>query len=187
MNEMMKLPVSLSGLEKWMKDTEEEAGRITDAFLEVSTTGGFLVNLMMIAIIPAIGEELFFRGILQRLFSEWFRNVHIAVFFTAFLFGAIHMQFYGLLPRVILGVMFGYFYVWTGSLWVPILAHFLNNGAAVIVSFLAGKGVIKTNYEDFGATDNVFLITGSILFTVFLLYLVKVFSDKKLLQSSKSV
>ncbi len=183
LNEMMKLPASLSGLEKWMKDTEEEAGKITEAFLDVTTAGGFFVNLLMIAIIPAIGEELFFRGILQRLLGEWFRNIHVAVFVTAFLFGAIHMQFYGLMPRVFLGLVFGYFYVWTGSLWVPVLAHFLNNGAAVIISFIAARGMIKTNYEDFGATDNIFLIAGSILFTTLLLYLVKAFSGSRQLQS----
>jgi membrane protease YdiL (CAAX protease family) len=165
-NEMMRLPTALGGLEQWMKDTEEEAGKITEAFLDVSTAGGFLVNLLMIAIIPAIGEELFFRGVLQRLLGEWFKNRHVAIFLTAFIFGAIHMQFYGLLPRVMLGLMFGYFYVWTDSLWVPVLAHFLNNGAAVVVSFMAGRGLIKTSYEDFGSTDNVFLITGSILFTL---------------------
>jgi len=179
LNEMMKLPAGLSGLEQWMKDTEEQAGKITEAFLDVTTVGGFLVNLLMIAIIPAIGEELFFRGILQRLLGEWFRNIHVAVFVTAFLFGAIHMQFYGLLPRVLLGLMFGYFYVWSESLWVPILAHFINNGAAVIVSFIAAKGMIDTKYEDFGATSNVYLIIISFLATGFLLFMMRKLTSRK--------
>ena len=124
------------------------------------------INLM-----PVFGPQRAFAGILQ--FDD----------LTAFLFGAIHMQFYGLMPRVFLGLVFGYFYVWTGSLWVPVLAHFLNNGAAVIISFIAARGMIKTNYEDFGATDNIFLIAGSILFTTLLLYLVKAFSGSRQLQS----
>jgi len=126
----------------------------------------------MIAIIPAIGEELFFRGVMQRIFSDWFKNMHVAIFFTAFLFAAIHMQFYGMLPRMMLGVLFGYLYYWTGSLWVPVFAHFLNNGAAVIVSYLSSRGFISSGYEDFGATNNFFLIAGSIVFTSFLLFMV---------------
>ena len=171
-NEMMSLPGSFRGIEQWMKETEEEASKITEAFLNVKTTGGLLVNILMIAIIPALGEELFFRGLLQRLFSEWFKNVHIAIFFTAFLFGAIHLQFYGILPRIFLGVVLGYLFFWTGSLWVPVFAHFINNGSAVLISYLANRGFISTGYEDFGATNNVFLITGSILFTAGLLFLV---------------
>jgi len=172
LNEMIKLPDFLKGVEDWMKETEEKAAGLTEAFLNVNSTGGLLVNLLMIAVIPAIGEELFFRGLLQRLFSEWFRNVHLAIFFTAFLFAAIHLQFYGFLPRMLLGVLFGYLFFWTGSLWVPVFAHLLNNGSAVIISFLANRGTISSGYEDFGATNDLFLIAGSILFTAGLLYLI---------------
>ena len=172
LNEMIKLPGFLKGIEDWMKEMEEQAAGLTEAFLKVSTTGGLLVNLLMIAIIPAIGEELFFRGLLQRLFSEWFRNVHLAIFITAFLFAAIHLQFYGFLPRMLLGVLFGYLFYWTGSIWIPIFAHFLNNGSAVIISFLANRGTVSSGYEDFGATSDLFLIAGSILFTTGLLYLI---------------
>ena len=171
-NEMIKLPDFLKGVENWMKETEETAAGLTESFLKVNSTGGLLLNLLMIAIIPSIGEELFFRGLLQRLFSEWFRNVHIAIFFTAFLFAAIHLQFYGFLPRMILGVLFGYLFYWTGSIWIPIFAHFLNNGSAVIISFLANRGTISSGYEDFGATNDLFLIAGSFLFTLGLLYLI---------------
>ena len=169
-NEMMKLPEFFKGIEQWMKGTEDEAAKLTETFLNVKSTGGLMVNLLMIAVIPAIGEELFFRGLLQRLFSEWFKNIHLAIFFTAFLFGAIHLQFYGILPRIFLGILFGYLYYWTGSLWIPVFAHFINNGSAVIISYLANRGFISTGYEDFGATNNFFLITGSIVFTGFLLF-----------------
>jgi hypothetical protein len=172
LNEMIKLPGFLNRIEDWMKDTEEKAAGLTEAFLNVDTAGGLLVNLLMIAIIPSIGEELFFRGLLQRLFSEWFRNVHLAIIITAFLFAAIHLQFYGFLPRMLLGVLFGYLFYWTGSIWIPIFAHFLNNASAVIISFLANRGTLSTGYEDFGATNDVFLIAGSILFTAGLIYMV---------------
>jgi hypothetical protein len=172
LNEMMKFPAFLEGIETWMKETEEQAAKLTESFLNVHSTGGLMVNLIMIAVIPAIGEELFFRGLLQRLFSEWFRNTHIAILLAAFLFAAIHLQFYGFLPRMILGALFGYLFYWTGSIWIPIFAHLLNNGSAVIISYLVNRGQVSSGYEDFGATENVFLITGSILFTAGLLFLV---------------
>ena len=169
---MMKLPEFLWRIEDWMKETEDQAARLTESFLNVDSSGGLIINLIMIAIIPAIGEELFFRGLLQRLIAEWFKNAHIAIFLASFLFAAIHLQFYGFLPRMILGVLFGYLFYWTGSIWIPIFAHLLNNGSAVIISYLVNRGQVSSGYEDFGATENVFLITGSILFTAGLLYLV---------------
>ena len=168
-NESMKLPSFLQGIEQWMKDSEEQAAQLTTAFLDVQTVGGFLLNILMIAILPAVGEELLFRGLLQKLFGEWFKNIHVAIFFTAFIFGLVHMQFYGLLPRMMLGVIFGYLFYWTGSLWVPIFAHFLNNASVVVASFLSNLGLIKTDYENFGNTDNLLLIIGSALFSSLLL------------------
>jgi membrane protease YdiL (CAAX protease family) len=169
-NEMMKLPAAFHGVEQWMKDTEDQAAQLTDAFLNTNTVGGLAVNLVMIAIIPAIGEEMLFRGILQRLFSEWFRNIHVAILFTAFIFGAIHLQFYGILPRMLLGILFGYLFWWSGSLWLPIFGHFLNNGSAVVISYLVSRDVVNESYEDFGSTDNVFLILGSVVVTVMCLF-----------------
>jgi len=181
LNEMMKLPAIFRGMEQWMKEAEDQAAQITETFLDVHSIGGFAVNMLMIAVIPAIGEELLFRGLFQRLFGEWFKNIHVAIFLAAFLFGAVHLQFYGLLPRMMLGVMFGYLYLWTGTLWTPIFAHFLNNGAAVLVSYLSNTGVIHADYEKFGSTDNVFLIAGSVLFTGVLLYGIFMISRRKIL------
>jgi len=179
LNEMMKLPSALGGMEKWMKDTEEEAAQITVKFLDVHSVGGFLVNMLMIAIIPALGEEMMFRGLLQRLLGEWFKNIHVSIFVTAFIFGAIHLQFYGLLPRMMLGVMFGYLYLWTGTLWAPVFAHFINNGTAVLISYLSNRGAIHANYENFGSTDNLFLIILSLVLTGFLLYRLFIINKRK--------
>lgn len=171
-NEMMQLPSWLQGMERWMKAAEDQAAGLTESFLKADTFCIFLINFLMIAIIPAIGEEFLFRGVLQRIFSEWFRNIHVAIFLSAFLFAAIHMQFYGIIPRMMLGILFGYLFYWSGSLWVPIFAHFINNAAAVIASYLAQRGVISMDYENFGATDNFFLLSGSIIFTGGILYLI---------------
>jgi uncharacterized protein len=173
MNESVKLPYFLRGIEEWMQSTEEQASELTNAFLEVNNAGGFLVNFLMIALLPAIGEELLFRGLLQKLFGQWFRNIHVAIFFTAFIFGLVHMQFYGIIPRMFLGVIFGYLFYWTGSLWVPVFAHFINNGTVVVVSFLSNTGILRTDYETFGSTENIFVISGSLLISVLLMYFIR--------------
>ena len=157
-NEAIRLPGFLQGLENWMKTTEEEAAKLTGAFLNMPTFGRFLFNMVMIALLPAIGEEFMFRGLLQRLLKEWLGNIHVAIVIAAILFSALHMQFYGFFPRMLLGIMFGYLFYWSGSLWVPVCAHFINNGSAVTFSYLGQRGILSGNYEDFGATENVFLI-----------------------------
>ena len=170
-NESMKLPGFLSGMEEWMKTTEEQAAKLTDTFLIMPYVGVLIFNLVMIALLPAIGEEFLFRGLLQRLVKEWLGNIHVAIFIAAFLFSALHMQFYGFLPRMMLGVMFGYLFYWSGSLWVPIWGHFINNGSAVIFAYLGQHGFLSGNYEDFGATENVFyIILSGLAVTALLLF-----------------
>jgi len=177
-NEMMKLPHFLKGVEDWMKSSEEEAGRLTVAFMKMPSFGGFLFNLAMIALLPAIGEEFLFRGLLQRLFKEWLKNVHVAIFITAFLFSAIHLQFYGFLPRFLLGLILGYLFYWSGSLWVPVFAHFINNGMVVVICFLSQRGLMDGDYEKFGATDSVSLIVAGFLGTVICLWLIARFGNR---------
>ncbi|MCX6304549.1 MAG: CPBP family intramembrane metalloprotease [Bacteroidetes bacterium] len=157
-NEMMRLPDFLRGLEDWMKTAEDDAAKLTDAFMNMPSFGGFMFNMVMIAMLPAIGEEFMFRGLLQRLFREWLGNIHLAIFVSAFLFSAMHMQFYGFFPRMMLGIMFGYMFYWSGSLWVPVCAHFINNGSAVIAAYLSQRGILSGDYENFGATENIFII-----------------------------
>ena len=171
-NEMMKLPAALAGLEDWMKTAEEQAGKLTDSFLAGKSFSNFLFNLFMIGILPAVGEEFMFRGLLQKLFNGWFRNIHIAIFITGFLFGAMHMQFYGMLPRVLLGVIFGYLFYWSGSIWVPVFAHFVNNSGAIIISYLSNLGLISQKYQDFGNTGNFYYIILSLLMTLSCLFLI---------------
>ncbi len=171
-NEMMKLPDFLKGMEDWMKSAEDEAAKLTEVFMKMPVFGAFLFNLLMIALLPAIGEEFLFRGLLQRLMQEWLKNIHVAIFISAFFFSAMHMQFYGFLPRMFLGVLFGYLFYWSGSLWVPVCAHFINNGAAVSVAYFSQRGTLSGDYENFGATDNIFLILLSIIATGVCLWLI---------------
>jgi membrane protease YdiL (CAAX protease family) len=108
--------------------------------------------------------------VLASLFKDWTKNVHLAVFLSAFIFAAIHMQFYGFLPRFLLGMALGYLFFWSSSLWLPIAAHFTNNFLSVIVEFLYRKGTIHTNAENFGMDNTVILTTISIIGTTGLLY-----------------
>ncbi|MCK9421641.1 MAG: CPBP family intramembrane metalloprotease [Bacteroidales bacterium] len=171
-NEMMKLPGFLKDIEAWMKAAEDQASRLTEVFMKMPTFGSFLFNLMMIAALPAIGEEFMFRGLLQRLIGEWLQNIHVAIFISAFFFAAMHLQFYGFLPRFMLGYLFGYLFYWSGSLWVPVFAHFINNGGAVVISYMGQQGVITGDYENFGSTGNVVLIISSFVVSGILLVLV---------------
>ena len=152
LNEMIVFPESLSGLEQRLKDFEETARQATKLFLNVDGIGGMFFNIFMIALLPAIGEELIFRGLLQKIFTQWTGNVHIAIIVTGFLFSAMHLQFYGFFPRWLLGVMFGYLLVWSGTIWLPIFAHFVNNAVAVFFSYMINKGVIPEEVEEFGAS-----------------------------------
>lgn len=169
LNEQLVLPNFLSGIEEWMKSKELQASLLTENFLKTSTIKGLLLNILIVAILPAIGEELLFRGIIQRLMQELTKNIHLAVIISAIIFSAFHIQFYGFLPRFLLGVMLGYMFVFTGSLWVPIIAHFINNFASVLVYFLHYNGFLKISMENFGATPNPVYIIGSLLITVWLL------------------
>ncbi|SDM77460.1 CPBP family intramembrane glutamic endopeptidase [Pedobacter antarcticus] len=134
-NQQMVLPEWLKPIEEWMRAKEDEATRLTLAFLKVNNVGDYFINLVVIALLPAIGEEFLFRGAIQRSFKRMFANPHIAIWVAAFIFSAIHMQFFGFLPRLLLGAMFGYIYWWTGSIWYAVFAHFLNNGYAVTMAW----------------------------------------------------
>jgi len=170
-NAAIDLPDSLGGLENWMREKEESAQQLTGKFLEVTTTKGFLINFLMIAILPAIGEELFFRGALQQIFSRWFNNAHVAIIVTSVLFSALHLQFFGFLPRFLLGIIFGYFFYWSRSIWLPIFAHLINNGAAVLVAFLSARGQIQVGMEEFGNYNgSTWMILLNTVFSAILLY-----------------
>ena len=184
-NQSIQLPNFMSGIYHWMVQKEQALAVVTEQFLKADSIGEFTLNFVMIAIIPAIGEELLFRGVLQKLFSNWTKNVHWGIFITAFLFSAVHMQFLTFLPRFFLGVVFGYLLVWTQSLWVPILAHFFNNGLAVIVSYLSQKQSIDTDIENIGQSNNFFWLSLFNLLIVFVL-LFFIYKFETSLKSKKS-
>lgn len=164
-NEKMNFGEAFESLEAILKQMEDTAGDLTERMLQVDTFGGLLFNLMVIALIPAIGEELTFRGVLQQALTRRC-NVHVAVWLSAFIFSFIHFQFYGFLPRMFLGLLLGYLFYYSGSLWTSILMHFFNNGAAVVVSYFQYKNGIDMDVDHFGATDSVWVLLASLIVTV---------------------
>ena len=172
LNSRIDLPDFMDSLENKIIDLENDAGQIMESFFNTSTIRGFIINIIMISILPALGEELLFRGIFQRLFIEWIKNIHIGIFIGAFIFSFIHLQFYGFLPRLILGLYLGYLFVWSGNIWYPIIAHFINNTLAVIAYYIIYVTGIDYNIDDVGATkETMFYGMISILITITLVAL----------------
>jgi len=168
-NQNMHLPEFMGIIERWMKDSEEAAEKLTQAFLKTDSLTGLFSNILIVGILAAVGEELLFRSVLINLFNSWFKNVHMAVFVSALLFSAFHLQFYGFLPRFMLGMLFGYLFVWSGNLWLPVIAHFVNNTSAVVVYYLFNTGTIAVGGEEFGSTNDWKTLVLSMIVSVFLL------------------
>ena len=163
-----------------MKAKEAEAEWLTKQFMSVTTVSGLLVNLLLMAVLPALSEEITFRGVLQQLLTAPHRlspfasrlSPHLAIWLTAIIFSAIHMQFYGFVPRMLMGALFGYMMVWTGSLWVPMLMHFVNNGMAVLLYFMASRaGWDMDKVDAIGAGNTLWLGIVSIVLTVVGIYM----------------
>lgn len=171
-NSHMHLPGFLKSVEDWMKDSEERAAVLTKLFLKMDTPIDLIFNLVMIGLLPAIGEELVFRGVVQKIFSYWSKNAHVGVWVAAFLFSAMHMQFYGFIPRFLLGGILGYLLVWSGNLWLPITAHFINNAGAVIFTYLFQHGIISMDPDKIGAESDFGSVVVSLLLGVGLLWMI---------------
>ncbi len=131
LNEAIPLPA-------WAGDFENQAEKTLKTVLEMKSPLIFIFNLVLIAILPGIGEELIFRGIVQKHIVGVLKYPIAAVWISAFIFSAIHLQFEGFLPRLVLGAILGYLYYWTGNLWVPIIAHAFNNGIQVVLIYFTG-------------------------------------------------
>lgn len=158
-------------LQAYLMEMEKELEQATNFLTDFKSFPYFLMAFIAIAIIPAVGEELLFRGLIQKYTTQIFKNPHIAIWVTAFIFGAIHMQFFGLVPRTILGAFFGYMVYFSGSLWYGIAAHFLNNGLTVLVLYLHQQNLVDFDIENTDSfsweTVGIFAIVGIVLFILF--------------------
>jgi membrane protease YdiL (CAAX protease family) len=155
-NQQLKLPHALGAIEAQMKASEAEIALLTKKLLDVHSLKGLFGNVFLIAFIPALGEELFFRGALQQIFQNK-KNAIMAIWLTAFIFSAIHFQFYGFVPRFLLGAFFGYLLVWSGNLWLPVLAHFANNAIAIVFYYLKYNGFQVVDIDTIGTGNTLWI------------------------------
>jgi membrane protease YdiL (CAAX protease family) len=170
-NATVVLPDFLKDLEAWARQREDYAEELTAFLTTFGSTGEFLFAFLVVAVLPAIGEELVFRGMLQPQLQRATRNTHVAIWISAFLFSSLHMQFFGFVPRLVLGALFGYLYSWSGNLIVPMVAHFINNGFSVILLYLHQLGKIGIDVESTEAAPWPAVISGTILTFALLVYL----------------
>ena len=152
-------------LPQWMVDSEAMGNALLANVLQFTNVSELLVTLLVVAVIPAVGEELMFRGLLQGRLFRHLMGEPAAIWAAATLFSAMHLEFAGFLPRLLLGVLLGYSYRWTRSLYVPILLHFLFNGLQVINTYLAGEFVPDTEMD---SSLGTLLLSGSVSLAVVL-------------------
>lgn len=145
----MELP--FDGMDNYLRQLEEQTETLMMTLIRADSLGALLVNLFMIAIIPAVGEELVFRGLLQRHLTEMFKNGHIAVIIAAGIFSLAHFQIYSFLPRFFLGLILGYAFLYGKSIWYPMIAHLVNNTLGVLFYFF----YMKESNPDSGILEEI--------------------------------
>jgi uncharacterized protein len=165
---------------QWASDKEGWLAELTGYMVNFSSPWQFLFGLVVIAVLPAIGEELVFRGFLQNEFHRGTGSIHAGIWISAFLFSAIHMQFFGFFPRLLLGALFGYMYYWSGNLLIPMAAHFFNNAITLSLVYFYQKGVVPFDVMEVEVvplhTGLFFLIITTGLLVVFRGYFQKRYS-----------
>lgn len=171
-NESIVLPESLQGLEVYFKSLENSSREGINLLLGFDTSASIsnlIMSILIVGVLTGISEELFFRGALQNLLRTNSMKAHIAIWITAIIFSAVHFQFYGFIPRVLLGAFFGYLALWSGSLWLPIFAHALNNSLVVISTWLTKRNTIDIDINKIGteySSESLLFIAISVIATI---------------------
>lgn len=161
-NELIPLPEVLA---EWTKKSMEANQKTYDILFADKSGINILANILTIAIIPAVLEELFFRGCLQRSVSKLTKNYHVAIWITACIFSLLHFQFIGLFPRIILGALLGYLYFWTKNIWVPIIVHAINNATVILtIQLFAENDLFKRFHISDYSLSNTWIATFISLF-----------------------
>ncbi len=139
---------NLGPLESSMRLMSDKANQMVEQMLSLTSYPDLLLQLFVVALVPAVCEEIFFRGGLQQVFHKWFGNIHVAIFVTALVFSIAHGDLYGLVPRFLLGLVLGYLFFFSGTIWVSAAAHFLNNASVVVLYNLYHRGIVAINPAD---------------------------------------
>lgn len=181
-NAGLNLPDSMNKIEEFILNLEESGMKLTELFITMESPGEMAFNLFMIAVLPAIGEEFLFRGVLQNLFIEWTKNKHIGVFLAAFVFSFFHLQFFGFLPRLLLGIYLGYLLVISGSIWLPVAGHFINNALIVVYFYFTAEPAGETWLERAGAeSGSYYLAVISLLLTTAIFFIINRYQKREVI------
>jgi membrane protease YdiL (CAAX protease family) len=170
-NQQLHLPAFMGSVEAWMRSSEESAAVLTERMLAGTSWKDLVASLFIVALVAGTGEEFFFRGLLKRiLITGWTKQpengslasypkgvIHAVIWMVAFLFSAIHLQFFGFFPRLLLGAWFGYLLWWTGSIWVPVAAHITNNALSTLAVFATQHGWIGSDPDQWGLQESWWL------------------------------
>lgn len=180
LNEAAALPQGMHELECWLKEQEQTMALRTETLLNTSQAGILLLNVLIMALLPAICEEVLFRGVLMNWLHKMCGNMHVVIWLSAIIFSACHMQFYGFVPRMLLGAAFGYMVWWTGSLWTSVLAHFMNNIMVVIAAYGYHKELWSDAYNSTCLDDiRWWAVVASVAATVAVVYLLYVYNRRR--------
>ena len=182
-NKSINFPEFMNSFETWAFNKEKELEKITMFLVSFENNWEFLFGILSIALIPGICEEYLFRGVLQKNFYLISKNIHIAVWLSAFFFSALHLQFYGFFPRMLLGVLFGYIYYWSGNILYPMIAHIFNNFFSLTIFYFSQKGLLNENFEvSINSSPNIpigLIIISAVLFICFMYLLRRYFLDNE--------
>lgn len=179
-NANFNFPDFARDFESWAREREDTAAELTEFLTEFGSPAELLFAIVIIAVLPAIGEEIVFRGLIQNELYRGTRNIHVAIWVAAIMFSAIHFQFFGFVPRLLLGALFGYLYYWSGNLWLAILAHFVNNGVSVVALYLYQQGKFTFDVESQESAPANVVILSSVLTAGLLYYFYKYYQDRKI-------
>jgi membrane protease YdiL (CAAX protease family) len=178
-NSTVQFPEFAKGFETWAREHEDAAAELTKFLTTFDSPTQVILAMFVIAVIPALGEEIVFRGIIQNQLRSATGNIHVSIWFAAFLFSAIHLQFFGFVPRLLLGALFGYLYYWSGNLWISIFAHFVNNGFAVIAMYFYQRGSFDFDVESADAVPPQVVAVIALMTVGLLFYFYKYFQNQK--------
>lgn len=161
-NQEMHLPAFLSGFENWCREMEALAEQQTEGIINTTGIPQTLMNIFIIGILTGIGEEFMFRGALQKMLIRCSVGPHIAIWTAAIIFSAIHFQFLGFVPRMLLGAFFGYLYLWSANIWVNAFAHALNNSLVIVSVWCINKGYLSEEFDMIGVSSGSFPVLACI-------------------------
>ena len=178
-NASLSLPEAMKPVEQWMRAQENAAQEATDTLLSGSSVWDLIAAVVCVGLLTGLGEEMFFRGALQRICCDGMRHRHLAVWIAAFVFSTLHFQFFGFVPRLVLGAFFGYAYLWSGSLWVPVIGHAFNNSAVVAFMWMGNNSIDAAAMGEAGSQSAVVAIVSAVVTVAMMVAYKKILANGK--------